>query len=146
MKILVINGPNLNFLGKRDAKLYGKITLAQIMAQLVKIADKADIKLEVFQSNHEGAIIDFLQNDTSRLARGILINPGALTHYGYSLRDALIDTKLPLIEIHLSDPDTRESFRKIDVLDGVTVKKFKGLQQKSYYQGLEYLINLLKKK
>ena len=143
MKILVINGPNLNILGHRNPKFYGKISLGLINKNLTKIAIKHNIKLEFFQSNHEGELIDFLQEKSSQ-ATGIIINPGALTHYGYCLRDALEDSKLPVIEVHLSDLDVREPFRKINVLTGVTVKKFKGQKAKSYLKGLEYLIKKIK--
>ncbi|MBI3379210.1 3-dehydroquinate dehydratase [Candidatus Gottesmanbacteria bacterium] len=143
MKILVINGPNLNMLGKRDAKQYGTLTLAQINKQLGSFAESLSVSLKFFHSNHEGEIIDYLQEETDS-ADGILINPGALTHYGYSLRDALIDTKLPIVEVHLSDIDRREDFRKIDVLAGIALDNIKGLQEKSYILGLEKLINYIR--
>src|SRR3990172_5644858 len=101
MKILVINGPNLNFLGKRDPLHYGSVTLNKINTQLVKLANAQNISVKSFQSNHEGAIIDFLQKKNAK-TNGIIINPGALTHYGYSLRDALADIRLPIVEVHLS--------------------------------------------
>lgn len=139
MRILVINGPNLNLLGKRDTKQYGTLTLAQINKQLTNLAKSLSISLEFFHSNHEGEIIDFLQKEASD-SNGILINPGALTHYGYSMRDALADTNLPVVEVHLSDIDNRENFRKTDVLDGIVIANIKGLQEKSYILGLEKLI------
>lgn len=145
MKILVINGPNLNMLGKRDPEKYGKITLRKINEQLIKIEESSKIKLEFFQSNHEGGIIDFLQKESSRNADGILINPGALTHYGYSLRDALIDSKLPIIEVHLSNIQKREDFRRIDVLEGLPVQVVMGKKEKSYSIGLQKLIKYLSK-
>ncbi len=146
MKILVINGPNLNLLGKRDPTNYGFLTLEEINNKLAKIAEKAKVRLEFFQSNHEGAIIDFLQKKSSRKASGILINPGALTHYGYSLRDALEDIDLPTIEVHLSDIKKRESFRKIDLLEHIVVNKMMGFKEKSYFLGLEKLIKHIKSK
>lgn len=142
MKILAVNGPNLNVLGKRDRKIYGANTLDQINVLLSKKAKELKIKLVFFQSNHEGAIIDFLQEE-SPAADGILINPGALTHYGYSLRDALVDTKLPVMEVHLSDIDNRESFRRIDVLSGIVIDNIKGLQEESYLLGLEKLFQFI---
>lgn len=144
MKILVINGPNLNMLGKRDAKHYGMLTLEQINKRLADLTKDLKVNLVFFQSNHEGEIIDFLQKESVNAA-GILINPGALTHYSYSLRDALVDTNLPIVEVHLSDLNKREEFRKIDVLDGIVVKKIMGLREKSYFLGLEILINYIKK-
>lgn len=144
MKILVLNGPNLNLLGKRDLHHYGNATLKQINLSLKKIADKDRVSLVFFQSNHEGKLIDFLQKNQKRV-NGILINPGALTHYGYSLRDAISDTRLPTVEVHLSEIKKREDFRKIDVLDGIVLKQIMGLKEKSYELGLKFLIAYLKK-
>lgn len=143
MKILVINGPNLNILGKRNRKIYGSLTLSQINSLLSKKAKELVVDLVFFQSNHEGEIIDFLQ-EKSQKSDGILINPGGLTHYGYSLRDALADTKLPIVEVHLSDIDNREEFRKIDVLSGIVVENIKGLQEESYLLGLERLVDYIR--
>lgn len=143
MKILVINGPNLNLLGRRDHFHYGNATLEEINSQLKKIAEKAGYGLLFFQSNHEGDIVDFIQKN-SESASGILINPGALTHYGYSLSDALLDAGLKVVEVHLSKIDRREDFRKTDVLDGISDLKISGLKEKSYLIGLEKLIGLLK--
>jgi len=143
MKILVINGPNLNILGKRNKKIYGSLTLSQINLLLEKKAKELSVQVLFFQSNHEGEIIDHLQVESGK-ADGILINPGALTHYGYSLRDALTDTGLPVMEVHLSDIENREDFRKIDVLDGVVVDNIKGLQEESYLLGLEKLVDYIR--
>lgn len=143
MRILVINGPNLNLLGKRDPLHYGFVTLNIINSRLVKLAKAQKISVKFFQSNHEGAIIDFLQKKRS-IADGIIINPGALTHYGYSLRDALADMHLPIVEVHLSAVENREPFRRIDVLDGIVIKKISGLKEKSYYDGFKYLVKHLK--
>lgn len=144
MNILVINGPNLNNLGKRDRKHYGAATLDAINARLGEIGKKHNISLMFFQSNHEGAIVDFIQEHAEK-ASGILINPGALTHYGYSLRDALADTRLPIVEVHLSNINRREDFRKVDVLKDVAIKVVMGLKEKSYYRGLELLIEYIRK-
>ncbi|MBI2611140.1 3-dehydroquinate dehydratase [Candidatus Gottesmanbacteria bacterium] len=145
MKILVLNGPNLNLLGKRDPRHYGSLTLDQINAQLDQLAKSLGAECIFFQSNHEGALIDFIQKNTSN-ASGILINPGALTHYGYSLRDALSDTRLPIVEVHLSDISNREEFRKIDLLDGIVLEKIVGLKEKSYTVGLQKLLEHLQNK
>lgn len=144
MKILILNGPNLNMLGARDVKHYGSLTLDAINSMLKKIAKKADVKLVFFQSNHEGALVDYIQENRTKV-NGILINPGALTHYGYSLRDGLSDTKLPIMEVHLSDITQREAFRKTDVLDGIVVERIMGMKERSYTLGLEKLIVYLKK-
>ena len=145
MKILVLNGPNLNRLGIRNKKHYGIVTLDTINKMLKDIAKKLGGELLFFQSNHEGELIDFVQKYQTD-AEGILINPGALTHYGYSLRDALVDTQLPIVEVHLSDINKREPFRKIDVLDGIVVNRVMGMKEKSYTVGLEKLITYIKMK
>ena len=144
MKILILHGPNLNMLGIRDEKLYGLQTLDEINSQLIAIAKESNIEVAFFQSNHEGALIDYLQENAGS-ANGILINPGALTHYGYSLRDALSDTKLPIVEVHLSNIEDREDFRKIDVLTGIAIEKIIGIKGKSYTLGLENLIKHIQK-
>lgn len=130
-------------LGTRDPSKYGTLTLDEINNKLKDLAKSLGVTLEFFQSNHEGAIIDFIQKKAGK-SDGILINPGALTHYGYSLRDALEVTKLPTVEVHLSDIKKREDFRKIDVLVGITFKKIQGLKEKSYFLGLVELIKHIK--
>ena len=145
MKILVVNGPNLNMLGMREKEHYGTLTLAEINRLMREEAEKKGVSVVFFQSNHEGEIIDYVQKEAKE-ASGILINPGALTHYGYALRDALVDTGLPIVEVHLSDLDNREAFRKIDVLDGIVVKKIAGLSEKSYLIGLAELMTAIEKK
>ncbi len=138
MRILVINGPNLNMLGKRNKEHYGTDSLAAIEQKLTEKGRALGCELVFFQSNHEGAIIDFIQQKTSG-ADGILINPGALTHYGYSLHDALADSGLPVVEVHLSDIQAREEWRKISVISDVVIKQISGLKTKSYLVGLEAL-------
>jgi 3-dehydroquinate dehydratase II len=137
--ILIINGPNLNMLGVRDHHHYGSYTLEQIISLLEKSISGKKIRLEYYQSNHEGDIVDRLQK-VGKETDGILINPGALTHYGYSMRDALADTKKPIVEVHLSDVDNREDFRKIDVLDGIVTAKITSRKEQSYLKGLKVLI------
>ena len=146
MKILVINGPNLNILGKRDPDKYGRITLGEININLQKLAKKEGVQLQFFQSNHEGAIIDFIQKESSRKANGILINPGALTRYGYSLRQALIDHTKPVMEIHMSNIDVSGTNKKVNVLKDIRIGQITGLKEKSYIEGLKKLINYLNKK
>ncbi|OGG18992.1 hypothetical protein A3D78_07765 [Candidatus Gottesmanbacteria bacterium RIFCSPHIGHO2_02_FULL_39_14] len=146
MKILVINGPNLNVLGKRDPEKYGSITLNQINKKLAVLAAKEKIELEFFQSNHEGEIIDFLQKDKSRKADGILVNPGALIRYAYSFRQALLDHGKPVMEIHMSDINKSGINKKVNVLEDIRIGKVVGLKEKSYYQGLKKLIKFINKK
>jgi 3-dehydroquinate dehydratase-2 len=143
MKILAINGPNLNMLGRRDAAHYGSDTLAAIEQKLTEKGKALDCQLTFFQSNHEGAIIDFIQEKAVG-ADGILINPGALTHYGYSLHDALVDAGLPVIEVHLSDINTREEWRKISVISDLAIKQVSGLKTESYLAGLEALAEYIR--
>jgi 3-dehydroquinate dehydratase-2 len=140
LKLLVINGPNLNNLGKRDTAHYGTDTLETIEQELRRRADGLDCELEFFQSNHEGALIDFIQASADG-ADGILINPGALTHYGYSLRDALDDAGLPVVEVHLSDISQREAWRRVSVIADIAIKQISGLKAEGYYLGLETLVN-----
>jgi 3-dehydroquinate dehydratase-2 len=139
MRILVINGPNLNMLGKRDREHYGSDSLATIERKLTEKGKALGCELSFFQSNHEGGIIDFIQEKTKG-ADGILINPGALTHYGYSLRDALIDSGLPVVEVHLSDIKAREEWRRVSVISDIVIKQVSGLKTKSYLLGLEALV------
>jgi 3-dehydroquinate dehydratase-2 len=146
MKILVIHGPNLNLLGKRDSSKYGKVTLKEINKKLKNIALEKNIQIITFQSNHEGNIIDFLQDKSNREAVGVLINPGALVRYGYSLRQALVDLAKPVVEIHMSDINKTGVNKSVNVLDDVRMKLVTGLKEESYYQGLIKLISHLQKK
>lgn len=137
-KILLIHGPNLNFLGKRDHKHYGDLTLSDIEKLIELECGKIGVQLETFQSNHEGEIIDVLQEKAGS-ANGIIINPGALAHYGYALHDALVDTCLPCVEVHLSDVENREEWRKISVTAPACLAKFSGKREKSYIDALKLL-------
>ena len=142
MKILVIHGPNLNILGKRDKAVYGEKTLDEIDALLKKEAQALNVDVVTFQSNHEGALIDFIQEQTDS-ARGIIINPGALTHYGFSLLDALIDSKLPVIEVHLSDIYHREEWRAKSVIAPIAEERIIGLGWRGYITALQVLASKL---
>ena len=138
MKLLLINGPNLNRLGSRDPEQYGRHTLAEIEAAVAKRAAELGFGTLAFQSNHEGALIDFIQAESGGAA-GIVINPGALTHYGYSLRDALADCGLPAVEVHLSDISQREAWRRHSVILDVCLEQVAGHGAESYIIGLEKL-------
>jgi 3-dehydroquinate dehydratase-2 len=144
LTILVIHGPNLNLLGKRDPAKYGVITLAEIDTALQKLAADLGVRIECFQSNHEGAIIDFLQRDASRAAHGVLVNPGALIRYAYCFRQALVDLNKPVIEVHMSDIHRTGVNPKVNVLDDVRVGQVTGKKEASYYEGLKQLVQHLK--
>ena len=139
MKIIVINGPNLNMLGTRDPALYGGDTLAEIEDRVRSRADELGVEVGFFQSNHEGALVDHLQGPV-RDADGVVINAGALTHYGLSLRDALADARLPAVEVHLSNIHSREEFRRRSVLSSVVTGQIAGLGWRGYLYALEYLV------
>ena len=143
MKILVIHGPNLNMLGKRDPTKYGTLTMTGINKQLQIMAVELDCELEFFQSNHEGAIIDFLQLESSRAANGVIINPGALVRYGYSLRQAFVDLGKPVIEVHMSDIHKTGINTSVNVLEDVRIDQIVGLKEQSYYEALNKLVNYL---
>lgn len=143
MRILVINGPNLNMLGKRDPEHYGGQTLELIERTLSQRAQELGCELAFFQSNHEGEIIDFIQKETPASA-GILINAGALTHYGYSLHDALADSGLPVVEVHLSNIQTREYWRRQSVIADITIGQVSGFKAESYSLGLVALTNYVR--
>jgi 3-dehydroquinate dehydratase-2 len=140
MNILIINGPNLNLLGKREPEIYGRETLADIESWLASSPESSDHSIKWFQSNHEGAIIDQI-HDSINSIDGIIINPGALTHYSYAIRDAIASVNIPTVEVHLSDIDKREDFRKISVLKDVCVKQISGLGKNSYLEGLKILVD-----
>jgi len=143
MRILVIHGPNLNMLGRREKSIYGEKTLGEIDALLKKEAQALNVEVVTFQSNHEGALIDFIQEQTDS-ARGIIINPGALTHYGFSLLDALVDSKLPVIEVHLSDIYHREEWRARSVIAPIAEEQIIGLGWRGYITALQALVGKLK--
>jgi 3-dehydroquinate dehydratase-2 len=143
MRILLIHGPNLNLLGKRDPEIYGDKTLADLEYMVVKRAKEQGVDVVAFQSNSEGALIDFIQSEAPK-ASGIIINPGALTHYGLSLLDALIDADLPVIEVHLSDINSREKWRRKSVIKPVTQKQISGQGWQGYIDAVDTLISGLK--
>lgn len=143
MKILIVHGPNLNLLAQRDREMYGSKTLEEIDSLLEKKAGELAVEIVAFQSNSEGALIDFIQAQSAQAA-GIVINPGALTHYGLSLRDALADTFLPIIEVHISNIYAREQFRQKSVIAPIAKGSISGLGWRGYIAALEILASLAK--
>ena len=142
MNILVINGPNLNLLGIREPDIYGTDTLEELMMWLETNPVSSDHSFKFYQTNHEGEIIDTIQ-DERHWAKGILINPGAFTHYSYAIRDAIVSVAIPTVEVHLSDIHNREEFRQISVISPVCINQVSGLGKDSYIKGLKLLIKYL---
>lgn len=140
--ILVINGPNLNLLGERKSKHYGDRSLGEINNSLEDLGEELGYRLLFFQSNHEGGIIDFI-HEKRKSAAGVLINPGALTHYSYALRDALELLEVPVVEVHLSDVDSREKFRSRSVIEPVADERIAGKGEEGYSLGLKFIAETL---
>ena len=140
-KVAVIHGPNLNLLGTREQSIYGTVTLETIDERLAEAAGDTH-ELRTFQSNHEGALIDFI-HEAHTWADGILINPGAFTHYAYALRDAIAGVALPTVEVHLSNIHSREPFRHHSVLAPICVGQISGFGWRSYLLGLQGLLDHL---
>jgi len=134
--ILVLHGPNLNLLGTREPEIYGTTTLEDINRLLQKRAGELGLELKILQSNHEGALVDFLHANRA-WADGVLINPGALTHYGYSLHDAILAIQKPTVEVHLSNIFAREEWRRKSVLSPACKGIISGFGVESYLLGLE---------
>ena len=142
--ILVIHGPNLNLLGKREPEVYGHLTLEDINQQLVAQAQKVQISLDTFQSNWEGAVVDRIHQAQQDGVQFILINPAALTHTSVAVRDALLGVAIPFIEVHLSHVHARESFRHHSYLSDKAVGVICGLGAKGYSFALDYAIEKIK--
>jgi 3-dehydroquinate dehydratase-2 len=142
MRILLINGPNLNALGQRQPQIYGSLTLKEIEERVAQRGRELEAELRCFQSNSEGDIVDFLQAETAG-ADGVIINPGALTHYSLALRDALEATDLPIIEVHISNIYAREEFRQHSVIADIAVGQISGLGWRGYISALEALVGSL---
>ncbi|MBE7036355.1 MAG: type II 3-dehydroquinate dehydratase [Ruminococcaceae bacterium] len=138
-QIFVINGPNLNMLGIREPAIYGHTTLDDINKEIKELGDRLGVACEFFQSNSEGALIDKIQS-AYKNADGIIINPGAYTHYSYAIRDALASVDLPAIEVHLSDINSREEFRRHSVTKDVCREQISGLGKDGYLKALQILV------
>lgn len=131
MKIMVMNGPNLNLLGEREPNIYGGDTLASINEELSRNAEKMGYELSFFQSNSEGALIDALHKARLDCA-GVILNAGAYTHYSYAIRDAISAIKIPVVEVHLSNVNSRDEFRKTSVIAPVCIGSIAGFGKYSY--------------
>ena len=143
LSVLVLNGPNLNMLGKREPTIYGSQTLQDISGELLQVATRLSVSLTFFQSNHEGALVDEIQSALDR-HQGILINPGAYTHTSVAIRDAIAAVAIPTVEVHLSNIHQREAFRHHSYIAPVAVGQISGFGSDSYRLGLEGLVQHLR--
>ncbi len=143
MKVLVIHGPNLNMLGRREPEIYGKATLAEINAQLESLGTSLGIRVETFQSNHEGAIVDKIQQAFGN-CNGVIINPAAYTHTSVAIRDALLLLDVPIIEIHLSNIYKREAFRHKSLISDIATAQLAGFGAMGYQMALEAMSRMLR--
>jgi len=143
MRILLINGPNLNALGRRQPEIYGSLTLKEIEGRVAKRGQELGVEVRCFQSNSEGGIVDFLQAEAEG-AQGAIINPGALTHYSLALRDSVEAARLPVIEVHISNIYAREEFRHHSVIADIAVGQISGLGWRGYLAALDSLVELLR--
>lgn len=143
MRVLVLHGPNLNLTGFREPDIYGKKPLEDIDADLRLAASGMNVEVRVLQSNSEGILIDTIQ-EHRKWADAIIINPGALTHYSYALRDALMSVRMPVVEVHLSNVHSREEFRHKSVISPITVGQVVGFGGYGYVMAIQALLNLRK--
>lgn len=139
MKILVINGPNINMLGIREPEIYGSRTYSDLVALISDEAERLGIRVEFFQSNHEGAIVDAIQAAYGNID-GIVINPAAYTHTSVAIADAVKAVGIPTVEVHISDPDTREEFRRISYVRPACIATIKGKGFDGYLEALRLLV------
>lgn len=142
MKILLLNGPNLNMLGKREPEKYGNLTLESIENSIIELGRKNNVEIECFQSNHEGEIIDKIQQTT---CNGLIINAGGFTHTSVAIRDAISSVEIPTVEVHMTNIHAREEFRHTSLISGVSIGQVVGFKEKSYEFALLGLIDYLNK-
>lgn len=142
MKILLLNGPNLNMLGKREPEKYGNLTLESIENSIIELGRKNNVEIECFQSNHEGEIIDKIQQTT---CDGLIINAGGFTHTSVAIRDAISSVEIPTVEVHMTNIHAREEFRHSSLISGVSIGQVVGFKEKSYEFALLGLIDYLNK-
>ncbi len=143
MKLLILNGPNLNLLGIREPAIYGHETFADLCERIESHAKTRGIEVHLVQSNHEGELVDAIQKAYFDGLDGIVINPGAYTHTSIALLDALKGVGLPAVEVHISDPDTREDFRKISYVRAACIATIKGRGTQGYFEAIDLLIDRL---
>jgi 3-dehydroquinate dehydratase-2 len=141
-RILVLNGPNINFLGRRNPAIYGAMTLEQVSQEIARKAESLGVEIACFQSNSEGSLIDCIQENWANI-NGIVINPGALTHYGHSLKDALIDAAVPVIEVHLGNIHAGEEWRRRSVIADIARGQVAGFGWRGYTAALDIMAGLL---
>lgn len=144
MKILVLNGPNLNLLGTREPSIYGSESYADLCALIARTADEAGVTVEIYQSNHEGALVDKIQEAYGK-TDGIVINPAAYTHTSVALLDAVKAVGIPTVEVHISDPDTREEFRHLSYIRAACIATVKGKGLAGYAEAMRILLDHLTK-
>jgi 3-dehydroquinate dehydratase-2 len=142
--ILVLHGPNLNLLGEREPAIYGNMTLKAINEGLIELGEQAGFKVECYQSNHEGQLIDWI-HEHRNMAKGMIINPGGLTHTSVALADALAAYQNPIVEVHLSNIASREDFRRVSYVSPMATGVISGLGANGYNMALQHLITLLSK-
>lgn len=140
MKVLIINGPNLNFLGIRETSVYGSMTLSEINSIIDRKCNAFGIEAQFFQSNHEGEIVDKIQESYNKIDY-LIINPGAFTHYSIAIRDAILAVGVKTIEVHLSNVYAREEFRKTSVISDISIGKIIGFNYFGYLMALDYIVN-----
>jgi 3-dehydroquinate dehydratase II len=143
MRILLLNGPNLNMLGTREPEIYGRDTLDEIVAKVQAMAKELGVEVTALQSNHEGELVDFIQQNQTN-ADAIIINPGAFGHYCYAIRDAISGSNLPAVEVHISNVHAREPFRETLVLSGVCKGVITGFGWRGYLYALDLLVSAAK--
>lgn len=141
MNLLIINGPNLNMLGIREPSIYGTKTYNDLVELLQNYSNKKNIEVEIIQSNHEGIIIDKIHEAYFNNVDGIIINPGAYTHYSYAILDAIKSVNIPTIEVHLSDISKRDEFRKHSVISEACISTIKGEHFNGYLKAIDYFID-----
>lgn len=146
MKILVLNGPNLNLLGKREPEIYGSLSLSQIEKSMEKLAEKKGVELTFKQSNHEGQLIDWIQASGEKGFSGIIINAAAYTHTSIAIHDALKASNIPFIEVHLSNIHAREEFRHKSLIAAIALGQISGFGEDSYLLALRAIVSYLNNK